>query len=129
MVKLRKAISLQSKRPKFCHFQGLKAIGRKNYHCRALFYFKILKAVCLTFDWVPKLIQISFQAMEQKLFQRCETKADADACKASYLLSSNQIKQNWTKHYLLGCSGSASVVLVVLVVPNSLSVFGIETSG
>ena len=42
-------------------------------------FLEILKAVCLTFDWVPKLIQISFQAMEQKLVQRCETKVDADA--------------------------------------------------
>ena len=43
-----------------------------------------MKAVCFTFDWVPKLIQISFQAMEQKIVQRCETMVDADACKASY---------------------------------------------
>ena len=47
------------------------------------FFLEILKSVCLTFDWVPKLIQISFQAMEQKLVQRCETKDDADSCKAS----------------------------------------------
>ena len=32
---------------------------------------------------VPKLIQISFQTMAQKFVQRCETKVDADACKAS----------------------------------------------
>ena len=48
------------------------------------FFLESLKAVCLTFDWVPKLIQISCQAMEQKLVQRCETKVDADAYKASY---------------------------------------------
>ena len=48
-----------------------------------LFFLEILKPVCFTFDWVPKLIQISFQAMEQKLVQRCETTVDADACKAS----------------------------------------------
>ena len=47
------------------------------------FFLEILKAVCLIFDWVLKLIQISFQAMEQKLVQRCETKVDVDACKAS----------------------------------------------
>ena len=46
------------------------------------FILEVLIAVCLTFDWVLKLIQISFQ--EEKLVQRCETKADADACKASY---------------------------------------------
>ena len=47
-------------------------------------FLEILKAVCLTFDWVPKLVQISFQAMEQKLVQCCESKVDADAFKASY---------------------------------------------
>ena len=46
------------------------------------FFLEILKAICLTFNWVPKLIQISFQVIEQKLVQRCETKVDADACKA-----------------------------------------------
>ena len=46
-------------------------------------FLEILKTVRLIFDWVPKLIQISFQAMEQKLVQRCETKVDVDACKAS----------------------------------------------
>ena len=43
-----------------------------------------MKAGCLSFDWVTKVIQISIQTMEQKLVQRCETKVDADACKASY---------------------------------------------
>ena len=47
--------------------------------------YKILKAVCLTFDLVPKVIQISFQAIDQKLVQCCETKVDADSCKASYV--------------------------------------------
>ena len=47
------------------------------------FFLEILKAVCFTFDWVPKLIQISFQAMEQKLVQRCKTKVNLDTCKAS----------------------------------------------
>ena len=62
----------------------------------------ILKAVCLTFDWVPKLIQVSFQALEQKLVQRCETKVDADACKASYrktgLIDQTQtlVKKKWS---------------------------------
>ena len=41
--------------------------------------------MCLSFNLVPKLIQISFQTMEQKLVQHCETKVDADACKASYV--------------------------------------------
>ena len=49
-------------------------------------FLEILKAVCLSFDWVPKLIQRSFQNREQKFVQRCETKVGADACKASYLI-------------------------------------------
>ena len=84
MAKLRKPIWLQSKRPKFRYFLGQKAVWRKIQ----FFFIDILKAVCLTFDGVPKLIQISFQAMEQKLVQRCETKVDVDACKASYADSS-----------------------------------------
>ena len=55
------------------------------------FFLEILKAVCLTFDWVPKFIQIGFQAMEQKLGQICETKVDADACKASYMCNAISI--------------------------------------
>ena len=38
MAKLRKLISFQSKWPKFCHFQGLKAVRRKNYHCKPHFF-------------------------------------------------------------------------------------------
>ena len=45
----------------------------------------ILKAVCLSFDLVLKLIQKFFPTMEQKLVQRCETEVVADACNASYL--------------------------------------------
>ena len=58
--------------------------GEKKYHCKPHFFLEIRKAVCLSSYWVPKLIQISFQTMEQKLVQRCETKVDAEACKASY---------------------------------------------
>ena len=36
--------------------------------------------MCLSVDWVPKLIHNSFQTMEQKFVQRCETKVVADAC-------------------------------------------------
>ena len=49
-----------------------------------IFFLEILKAVCLSFDLAPKLIQINFQIMEQQLVQRCETEVDGDACKASY---------------------------------------------
>ena len=48
------------------------------------FFLEILKAVCLSVDWVPKLIQKSFPTIEQKLVQRYETKVVADACNASY---------------------------------------------
>ena len=47
------------------------------------FFLEILKAVYLSFDWVPKLIQKIFPTMEQKLVQRCETEIVADACNAS----------------------------------------------
>ena len=47
---------------------------------------KILKAACFSADWVPKLIQKSFQTMEQILIQRCQTKVVVDACNASYKL-------------------------------------------
>ena len=55
----------------------------------------MLKAVCLTFDWVPKLIQISFLAMEKKIVQRGEAKVDADACKASYLNNIRGLARYW----------------------------------
>ena len=58
---------------------------RNPLHYKPQFVFEIWKAVCLSFDWVPKLIQISFQTMEQKFVQSCDTKVDADACKASYM--------------------------------------------
>ena len=47
-------------------------------------FLEILKAVCLSVDWVPNLIQEFFPTMEQKLFQRCETEIVVDACNASY---------------------------------------------
>ena len=48
------------------------------------FFLEILKVVCLSVDWVPKLILKNFPTMEQKLVQRCETEAVVDACNASY---------------------------------------------
>ena len=48
-------------------------------------FLENLKALCLSIDWVPKLIQKFFPTMEQKLVQRCETEIVADACNASYL--------------------------------------------
>ena len=47
-----------------------------------------MKALCLSFDWVPKSSHLSLQTMEQKLVQRGETKVDADDCKASKALTS-----------------------------------------
>ena len=47
------------------------------------FFFEILKAVCLSFDWVPKLIQNSCQSREQKFVQRCDTMVGAYVCKAN----------------------------------------------
>ena len=49
----------------------------------SIFFLQILKAVCFSFNWVPKLIQKSFQTRQQQFVQRCETKVGADACKGS----------------------------------------------
>ena len=50
------------------------------------FFLENLKAVCLSFNWVPKLIQKSFQTWEPQFVQRCKTKVGADACKGSYVI-------------------------------------------
>ena len=52
----------------------LSFLGTKNQDYKHNFFLEILKTVYLSFDWVPKLIKKSFQAMEQNLVQRCETK-------------------------------------------------------
>ena len=79
ITSVKKAQILSSSRTKSCLTEKLSL--------QTPFFLEILKAVCLTFDLVPKLIQISFQAMEQKLVQRCETKVNADACKSSNMLN------------------------------------------
>ena len=91
MAKLRKHFSLQLKRPKFCNFWGLKLSEGKT-KIQTIFFLEILKAVCLSVDWVPKLIQNFFPTMEQELVQRCETEIVVDACIASYCFS-------WPKTY------------------------------
>ena len=47
-------------------------------------FLEILKAVCLSVDLVPKLIQKIPPKMEQKLVQRCETEIVANSCNALY---------------------------------------------
>ena len=59
-------------------------------------FLEILKAVCLCFGWVTKLIKINFQTMEKKLVQRCETEGDKDACMASYMIYMVYIKVHRT---------------------------------
>ena len=83
MAKLRNLFHFSQKGPNFVILKDKKLPGGKTILANPNFFLEILKAVCLTFDWVPKLIQISFQAMKQNLVQHCETKVDADACKAS----------------------------------------------
>ena len=62
--------------PPYCGIGATIRIGREMLCLPyAGFFLDILKAACLSFDWVPKLIQKSFQTMEHKLVQRCETKA------------------------------------------------------
>ena len=63
---------------------GLKSVLRKNYDYKPQFFKEILKAVCLSVNWVPNLIQTFFPTMEQKFVQRSETEIVADACNASY---------------------------------------------
>ena len=67
------------------------------------FFLEILKAVCLRFDWVPRLFQISFQTVKPKLVQRCETKVDTAACKASYigLLKKSALKNDFLPREVL----------------------------
>ena len=60
-------------------------------------FLEILKAVGLSVDWVPKLIQNFFPIMEQKLVQRCETEIVADACNASYLFMLSLLIQYGTQ--------------------------------
>ena len=90
MAKSRKPLSLQLKRTKLCNFWGLKAVWRKNYDYKPQFVLEILRAVCLSVDWVPKWIQNFFPTMEQKLIQHWETEIVVDACNASYLAATNR---------------------------------------
>ena len=53
-------------------------------------------------NWVPKLIQKSFQTREKQFVQRWETKVGANACKGSYLFpSSYQLVWNNVKYIFL----------------------------
>ena len=83
MAKLWKPIPLQSKRPSYCHSQGLKLSDGKHLDYKPFFFLQIPSDVCFSFDWVPRLIQKSFQSREHKLVQRCEIRVGVDACKAS----------------------------------------------
>ena len=74
------------------------------------FFLEILKAVCLSVDWVPQLIQKSFSTKEQKLVQRFETEIVGDTCNASYPFPSKlfvlrigemDISDNWTSEKTL----------------------------
>ena len=78
MAKSRKPFSLQLKRPKFCHFLGLKAVWRKNYDYKPQFFLEIRKALCLSVNLVPKLIQNLFSKNEAK---NSSTLWDWDHCK------------------------------------------------
>ena len=72
------------KKAKMLSFLGTKRCRTEKLILKPLIFLEILKAVCLSFDLAPKLIQINFQIVEQKLVQRCETEVVGDACKASY---------------------------------------------
>ena len=64
-------------------FLGTKRCWTVKLRLKNPIFFEILKAVCLSFGWEPKLIRMNFQTMEKKFVQRCETEVDGDACKAS----------------------------------------------
>ena len=101
MAKSRKPFSLQLKRPSFCKFWGLKAFWRKNYDYKQQFFFlEILKAVCLSVDWVPKLTKNFFSTLEQNLVQRCETEIVGDAYNASYIKAKILYKLEKYKQYI-----------------------------
>ena len=72
------------KKDKNLSFSGTKICLKEKLRLQTTIFLEILRAVCRIVDWVPKLIQKSFQTMEQKYVQRCETKVVVDACNASY---------------------------------------------
>ena len=82
MAKFRMPFSLRLKRQHF-FILGTKSRWKEKQRKQTKFFLEILKAVCFSLDLLPKLIQKSFQTMEQKLVERCETKVVADACNAS----------------------------------------------
>ena len=58
----------------------------------AQFCQDILQAVCLGFVHIPYIGPITFQIIEQKLVQRCETHMEAQSCEASYPLEGDKTK-------------------------------------
>ena len=83
MAKLRSPFSLQLKKAKILSFLETKNCLKEKLRLQTTIFFEILIAVCISVDWVPKLIKKSFPTMEQKFVQRCETKVVADACNVS----------------------------------------------
>ena len=57
MAKLRKPIHFSQKGQNVVIFRDLKLSDGKTKITNLIFLKEILKAVCLSFDWVPKLIQ------------------------------------------------------------------------
>ena len=79
--KVRETYLTSVKKVNILSFLGTKScLTEKNKVTNIHFSLEILKVVCLRFDWVPKLIQKSFQTREQNIVQRCETMVGADAC-------------------------------------------------
>ena len=83
-------------------FLGTKSCRKKKIWLKITIFLEILKAVYLSVDWVPKLIQKSFPTWEQKLVQRCKTMVVADACNASYMRAQARFfHQRGRKHFVL----------------------------
>ena len=86
MPKLRKPISLQSKKAKTLSLSRTKSCLTEKLSLQTPIFFRDSESCMWHLQLGTKVNPDSVQAMEQKIVQRCETKVDADACKSSYLL-------------------------------------------
>ena len=83
MAKFRKPIPLQFK-IFFLSFEGTKSRWKEKLRLQTTIILEIINALCLSVNWVPKLIQKSCQIMEKKLVLHCETKVVVNACNAPF---------------------------------------------
>ena len=65
-------------------FEGTKSCQKEKLRLQTTIILEIMNALCLSVNWVPKLIQKRCQIMEQKLVLHCETKVVVNACNAPF---------------------------------------------